>query len=139
MPTRPRHLVQLYILADYKDVPELKTGIIDKLKAFTKVNKGQRSCNLPSFESVGLAYESLPVGDVMRKLLVKCYSRALRHGIFELQSDEAKSKLVDIPEFAADLVAAVMQKKRRVGEARGDVTFRDGSKETTVSMGNRRR
>ena len=97
---RLRKLVQLYVLADKHDVPELKKHICDAIVSLRERNTKPW---YPSLDSVTVAYANLPAGSGMRKLLVDWYAWDVRPGWFG-EGEQIWRTPLSVPEFAVDVV-----------------------------------
>ena len=119
---RLRKLVQLYILADKYDVPELKIHICDVIIGIRNYNNKPW---YPSLDSVAVAYANLPAGSGMRKLLADWYAWDIRPGWFG-GGDHLAHTPLSVSEFAVDVVVAMT--RFGYGEDKGRSPF-EGDRE----------
>lgn len=93
-------LAKLYVFADKYDVARLHNHIIDRL--FQLKNKTPFP---PQLATVKLIYRNTYAGSSFRKLLVTHYASHI--GMEWYSNDDISSRLLKIPEFAADLAVAL--------------------------------
>ena len=104
--TLPGHclakFVKLYIFADKYDIPNLKVQICDGVIDM----RDNHSTLLPTLGAVAMAYQHLPPGCALRRLLVDWYAWDVSFYLLK-QSEVNLDPLHTVPDFAAEVVLAM--------------------------------